>query len=268
MVGDAVAAGAPVIADPGGPFKTDSGLAFDSGVVLRGRVCFCTMAVHPPYRERARTLIQGSLPAPWVVLTDGPDDFADLPVRTIRHQPTGPMAVDYLQRGIVTGDSEGAAAYHDKRFALQAALERCQTAIFLDADSRVSSLPPVLRYPAGLVVLPVVRNTIAGHLRTCGAWRLPDFVALARELTGDGSILDRARWCHEACYAVTRDGRESAFFEAWDRGATFMQARGMFSGEGGVMGLAAAIAGWDVEDTLLTTWADTITHEGRGPKPA
>jgi len=232
------------------------------------RICFCTLAIHAPYRERARRLCQASFPAPWVVLTDRPEDFADLSVRAVAHQPTGPMAVDYLQRAIATGDSNGAAAYHDKRFALQAALEQFETAIFLDADSDVRSLPPVARYPAGLVVLPVVRNTIAGHLRSCGGWRLPDFVALARELTGDASILDRARWCHESCYAVTRDGREAAFFEAWGRGAAFMQAREVFSGEGGVMGLAAAIAGWDVEDTLLTAWADGIAHEGRGPKHA
>lgn len=232
------------------------------------RICFCTMAIHAPYRKRARRLCQASFPAPWVVLTDGPDDFADLPVRAVAHQPTGPMAADYVRLGIANGGGNGAAAYHDKRFALRAAFERFDTAIFLDADSRVRSLPPILRYPAGLVVLPVVRNTIAGHLQTCGRWRLGAFAELARELTGDTSILDRARWCHEACYAVTRDGREGAFFEAWDRGAAFMQAREVFSGEGGVMGLAAAIAGWDVEDTLLTSWAVGIAHEGRGPKRA
>src|SRR5207342_478654 len=87
-----------------------------------GRICFCTLAIHAPYRQRARRLCQASFPAPWVVLTDGPEDFVDLPVRAVPHQPTGPMAVDYLQRAIATGDSNGAAAYHDKRFALQAAL--------------------------------------------------------------------------------------------------------------------------------------------------
>jgi hypothetical protein len=233
-----------------------------------GRICFCTMAIHAPYRKRARMLCQASFPAPWVVLTDDPEAFADLPVHAVAHQPTGPMAADYLRRAVATGDGNGAAAYHDKRFALQAALERFDTAIFLDADSRVRALPPIARYPAGLVVLPVVRNTVAGHLRTCGTWRLPAFADLARELTGDDTILGRARWCHEACYAVTRDGREAAFFAAWTRGAAFMQARDVYSGEGGVMGLAAAIAGWDVEDTLLTAWADTVAHEGRGPKQA
>lgn len=227
------------------------------------------MAIHAPYRMRARQLCQASLPAPWVVLTDRPEDFADLPVRTIAHQPTGPMALDFVRQGIATGDGRGAPAYHDRRFLLQAALERFDTAIQLDADIQVSGLPPIPRYPPGLVVLPVARHSVAVHLETSGAWRRPAFIDLARDLTGDDFILSRARWCHEGCYAVTRDGREAAFFEAWDRGARFMQARGMFSGEGGVMGLAAAVAGWPVvEDPRLTTWAAAMVHEGGGPKNA
>ena len=233
-----------------------------------GGICFCTMAIHAPYRQRARRLCRASLPAPWVVLTDGPEDFADLPVRTVAHQPTGPMAVDYVRQAIANGDGQGAAAYHDKRFALQAALATFDTAIFLDADSHVRSLPPITRYPAGLVVLPVVRNTIAGHLETCGTWRRPAFVDLATALTGSATILETARWCHESCYAVTKDGREDRFFDAWGRGAAFMQDRRVFSGEGGVMGLAAAIAGWNTDDTLLSAWAATISHEGQGPKRA
>jgi hypothetical protein len=227
------------------------------------------MAIHAPYRIRARQLCQASLPAPWVVLTDAPADFADLPVRTIAHQPTGPMAADFVREAIPNGNGLGAPAYHDRRFLLQAALEQFDTAIQLDADIRVSGLPPISGYPAGLVVLPVVRSSIDLHLQTSGAWRRPAFVDLARELTGDDTILQRARWCHEGCYAVTRDGRAAAFFDAWDVGARFMQARGMFSGEGGVMGLAAAVAGWAVvEDPRLTAWAAGMVHEGGGPKDA
>src|SRR5215217_8234297 len=59
-------------------------------------VCFCTLAIHAPYRRRARHLCGTATTVPWIVLTDEPEDFADLPVRAIRHTPTGPMAVDYL----------------------------------------------------------------------------------------------------------------------------------------------------------------------------
>src|SRR5262245_21490568 len=152
-------------------------------------VCFCTLAIHAPYRQRARLLCADAGTVPWVVLTDEPDDFADLPVRAIRHAPTGPMAVDYLAHLPPTGEGRGAAAYHDKRFALLAALQDFDTAIYVDADSRVTALPPLGVFPPGLAVLPVVRRTVAEHLETCGTWRRPVFTELAHYLTGNADIL-------------------------------------------------------------------------------
>jgi hypothetical protein len=229
-------------------------------------LCFCTLAIHAPYRRRARLLCADAPTVPWLVLTDEPDDFAGLPVRVIRHSPTGPMAADYLARLPSTGDGRGAAAYHDKRFALLAALQDFDTAIYVDADSRIGNLPSLGLFPSGLAVLPVVRKSVAEHLNTCGSWRTPAFVALARHLTGDASVLQSASWCHETFLAVTRDGRESRFFEAWAMGADFLQARGVYSGEGGVIGLAAAYAGWSVDYEALTSIAASIQHEGGGPK--
>lgn len=232
--------------------------------------CFCTMAIHAPYRRRARALCADPAPWPWIVLTDEPADFADLPVRTIHHEPTGPMAIDYLQRFAPTGNGRGAAAYHDKRFVLQAALRDFDTAMFLDADSRLHDLPPLetFTFPPGLAVVPVVRHSIATHLHTAGPWRLPAFEDLARELIGDDDVLRLAGWCHETCYAVTRDGQEARFFRAWDHAAGFMQARGVFSGEGGVMGLAAHCAGWRIDYDLLAPMLPLVEHEGGGPKDA
>jgi hypothetical protein len=201
-------------------------------------------------------------------LTDDPDDFAALPVRAIRHAPTGPMAVDYVTRLAPTGEGRGAAAYHDKRFALLAALQSFDTAIYVDADSRIADLPPLGVFPAGLAVLPVVQKSIAEHLGTCGSWRLPAFVELARHLTGEADVLRVARWCHETFIAITKDGREADFFRAWSLAADFLQARGVYSGEGGVIGLAAEHAGWDVDYEALTGLAASIAHEGGGPKEA
>ncbi len=229
-------------------------------------VCFCTLAIHPPYRRRARLLCADAPTVPWLVLTDEPDDFKDLPVRTIRHAPTGPMAVDYLARLPLTGEGRGAAAYHDKRFALLAALEDFDTAIYVDADSRITTLPTLGGFPTGLAVLPVVRKSVAEHLDTCGSWRMPDFVDLARHLTGAADIMQSAGWCHETIVAVTKDGRESIFFEAWSAGAEFLQSRDVYSGEGGVIGLAASYAGWTVDYEALTDIAASIQHEGGGPK--
>jgi hypothetical protein len=234
--------------------------------VGRKPFCFCTLAIHAPYRSRARLLCADLAPAPCVVLTDEPSDFADLPVRAIRHAPTGPMARDYLERLAPTGNNRGAAAYHDKRFAVHAALRDFETAIFLDADSRVGGRPSIDAFPPGLAVVPVVRNSIAAHLKTSGAWRLAAFEALARRLMGDASVLHTARWCHETCYAVTRDGNEDLFFSAWERAAGILQRDGIYSGEGGVMGLAAACAGWTVDYEALLSFSSLIQHEGGGPK--
>ena len=229
-------------------------------------VCFCTLAIHAPYRKRARQLCADAPTVPWVILTDEPEDFRDLSVRAIYHEPTGPMAIDYLERLAPTGNNHGAAAYHDKRFALIAALQNHDTAIFLDADSRLEALPTLTRFPDGFSVTPVVLKSIAEHLETCGTWRQPAFVELAKFLTGDSDILQSAKWCHETCIAVTKDGKEKKFFETWGKAAEFMQSRGVFSGEGGVLGLAAAIAGWDVDYEALNVVAAAIKHESGGPK--
>ncbi|MEO7270818.1 MAG: hypothetical protein ABIX28_25725 [Vicinamibacterales bacterium] len=229
-------------------------------------VCFCTLAVHAPYRARARRLCAASPHLAWVVLTDDPSEFAGLPVHARFHQPTGPMAQDYLDRLGETGNGRGAAAYHDKRFVLKAALERFDTAIFLDADSQIGPVPSLDRLPPGLAIVPLVRKTIADHLSTCGTWRLPAFEQVARELFGGVEVLHAAPWCHETCYAVTRDGREPRFFEAWDQAAGAMQRQGVFSGEGGVMGLAAAFAGWTVDYDALDALFSVVSHEGGGPK--
>ncbi len=189
-----------------------------------------------------------------------------MPVRAIRHLPTGPMAIDYLQRLAPTGNGGGAAAYHDKRFALQAALQDFGTALFVDADSRIDALPPIDAFPSGLAVVPIVRESIAAHLGTCGTWRLPAFVELARDLLGDPNVLHAAGWCHETCYAVTTDGNEHRFFWAWERAADFLQRHDVYSGEGGVMGLAAAYAGWTIDYETLAPIVPFIQHEGGGPK--
>jgi len=199
-------------------------------------------------------------------LTDEPADFVDLPVHAVRHSPTGPMAVDFLAHLPPIGEASGDAAYHDKRFALMAALKRCDTAIFIDADSRIKRLPRLNTMPAGLAVTPILQKSVAEHLENFGSWRLEAFSDLARQLSGDVEMLRTALWCSENCIAVTRDGRESRFFEAWAYAADFFQSRGVYSGEGGVIGLAANYAGWTVDYKALSPLASAIRHEAGGPK--
>ena len=47
-----------------------------------------------------------------------------------------------------------------------------------------------------------------------------------------------------------------------------MQRQGVYSGEGGIMGLAAAYAGWTIDYEVLTGLEPFIRHEGGGPKDA
>jgi len=201
---------------------------------------------------------------PWVVLTDEPGDFEGLEVQAIRHVPTGPMAVDFLTRLPPTGT--GRPAYHDKRFVLQAALREFETAIFVDADTRIRSLPELIRLPPGIAVTKAVEASIVEHLSRWGTQRKPVFEQLAVHLTGTTETLKSARWCSEALFAITKDGNESRFFETWARGAEFLQSKEMFSGEGGVIGLATALAGWTIDYDSLTELAASTHHEGRGPK--
>ena len=232
----------------------------------RANVCFCTLAIHAPYRRRARLLVGDVTEVPWIVLTDEPGDFAGLKVRAIRHAPTGPMAIDFLTKLPAVGNGRGQPAYHDKRFALEAALKEFDTAIFVDADTRFSSAPKLPRLPSGIAITRAVEANIAEHLSRWGTHRKPVFEELAVHLTGTTETLKSARWCSESLFAITKDGNESRFFEAWARAAEFLQSREVFSGEGGAIGLAVVCASWTVNYDSLTKLAALTLHEGRGPK--
>ena len=228
-------------------------------------VCFCTLAIHPPYRRRAQLLVADAPGVPWIVFTDEPRDFEKLPVRAVHHTPTGPMAIDFRSMPIF-GQGRGQPAYHDKRFVLQAALEEFDTAIFVDADTRIRYLPRLPRFPPGIAFAKVLQTTVSDHLQRYGQHRRPAFEQLATELIGDRGALNNAQWCAEALFAVTKDGNEARFFAAWERSASFLQSREVYSGEGGVIGLAALYAGWTVDYGSLTKLAKATQHEGRGPK--
>jgi glutamine amidotransferase-like uncharacterized protein len=83
---------------------------------------------------------------------------------------------------------------------------------------------------------------------------------------GDANALQSARWVQESLLVVTKDGNETRFFEAWARAADFLHARDVFTGEGGVIGLCAAYAGWTVDYKRLGRLAAATHHEGLGPR--
>src|SRR6185295_1468825 len=124
-----------------------------------GSVGFCTLAIHEAYRRRAQLLV-GDVKMPWVVLTDEPGEFEGLGVRAVRHVPNGPMAIDFVRRLPPMGNGRGRPAYHDKRFALQATLAEFETAIFVDADTRVRTLPRLPVFGPGIAVTKEVKASI------------------------------------------------------------------------------------------------------------
>jgi hypothetical protein len=120
----------------------------------------------------------------------------------------------------------------------------------------------------GIAVVKEVDASIDEHLSRWGSHRRPVFEKLAVELTGDAEAIKSARWCSEALFAITKDGNEARFFEVWGRGAEFLHGQGVFTGEGGVIGLAALCAGWTVDYSSLGRLAGAMRHEGGGPKGA
>jgi hypothetical protein len=212
-------------------------------------------------------LIRDAPDVPWIVFTDEPDDFAELPARAIKHEPTGPMAIDFLTKNFPpTGNGRGRPAYHDKRFVLEAALQNFDTAIFVDADTRVTRRPQIPSFKPGIAVVRELRASIIEHLSRYGSHRLPAFENLAMDLMGNVEVLKSARWCSEALFAVTKDGKESRFFDGWGRSVEILLSHNVFSGEGGVIGLAAEYAGWRVDYDSLGRLAASTVHEGHGPK--
>jgi len=229
--------------------------------------CFCTLAIHKPYRRRAQLLVADAPGLPWVVFTDEPSEFSGPELTAIRHEPTGPMAYDFLTTLPPMGKGKGRPAYHDKRFVIKAALEKFDTAIFIDADSRIQRrIPKLPHFQPGLALVKDLQTNIRDHVTRYGSFRLGALQKVAIELFGDAAALESAPWCSEALFAVTKDGNESQFFDAWDRGAQILQLQNLFTGEGGVIGLAAKYAGWAIDYKRINKLAASVLHEGNGPK--
>jgi hypothetical protein len=73
--------------------------------------------------------------------------------RSDGHAPTGPMAVDYVNTLPTTGDFRGAAAYHDKHFALEAVFTDTHRCSALAALGRLGTTPGALEWLAGRLPL-------------------------------------------------------------------------------------------------------------------
>lgn len=183
---------------------------------------FCTMALGSKHAGFARFLADDlkDYGQSIVILTDHPKLFRRCPNVIIKeHYPE-------------------LFSYHDKRFALRSALELENTAIFVDSDCVVRFGVPMkaareslaFDFPAGFH---------GWHIGSAERYEYRHFEELASDW---GLKFNRnAIVYQEILFAITREGgRESFFFEIWDRFAKEARSRGQSgAGEGTCFGIAA-----------------------------
>ena len=186
---------------------------------------FCTLAIGESYASLAAFLIADldTYGVSSVVVTDLPAYFQNFSrVKVIEHHPKQ-------------------FSYHDKRIALQAALELGDTAVFVDADTAIwfgadrRAVQKALTYsfPPGLH---------AARLFPAGQYHYPHIEAIAREWGMDFDRNVITYW--EGLFALSKDRGLEKFFQYWNRFAEEAQQRVYNgAGEGTCFGIAAEAAG-------------------------
>jgi hypothetical protein len=192
--------------------------------------CFCTLALGERYRfmvkELANDLKQYSSGTKLIVGTEKPNDF---------DSKQNIIAFKLHQQGVLH-------CYNDKRFVLEKALLNFKTAIYIDADTRiVETIPNNLEFPAGLV------GCHKNMLEHISKYRPQDLEKLKQMSLKLNIQFEQAQWIGESLFILTKDGgKEQDFLQIWSKLATYSELRGMYSGEGSIMGLAAAKVGWQI----------------------
>lgn len=187
--------------------------------------CFCTLAIGKRYRQHAimlaQDLQQHSPKTLLVVLTDQPEAFEIPNTKAFKHS------------------LQSVGGYHDKRFAIEKALQFSRSCVFLDADVRIlGAVPEQMNFPPGLTVRissditepnrprPLLDATQQASKRLCVS-------------------LEGVRCFHEAMFAVTcQEGAEQEFLRVWGELADEFELRGWYRNEGCVAAIAAAKAGF------------------------
>lgn len=198
--------------------------------------CFCTLSLGTKYRIMSKQLANDLAQyAPGIFLvigTDRPKDFAE---------NKNILAFKHYQKGILH-------CYNDKRFVIREALSKFKTAIFIDTDTRITSdLPNNLEFPPGIIAR---QKNMLEHINKYRIQNVPIIEKLAQKLN---IPINKVKWIGESLFIVTKNqGKENEFLNFWALMSTYLELKGMHSGEGSIMGLAAAKVGWDVETN--ETW--------------
>ncbi len=163
------------------------------------------------------------------VATDAPDVFAKHSnIKAFKHQQTGILH-----------------CYNDKRFVLERGLKDSRTAIYIDADSRITgNIPGDLEFS-----VPIIgpHENLLQHLQKYRPQDVEKVKKLANKINVDP---EKVQWIGESLFMLGgADGKEEEFLKSWGLMANYLEMRGMHGGEGSILGLAAAKLGWEVEIT-------------------
>ncbi len=193
--------------------------------------CFCTLALGKKYcifaKQLAENLSTYSPATKLVVLSDRPQDFQDCP---------NVLVFEHHQQGILY-------CFNDKRFVLEKALEYFEAAVHIDADTQIfSTVPAHLHWQPGITAGH--QENLVEHVKKYTPERLPLLNKVADKLR---IAIANVTYIGESLYIVARDdGKEKEFFKEWGRIAHFLEMNRIHSGDGNLMGLAAAKVGWTV----------------------
>ena len=194
-------------------------------------ICFSVLAFKPKYQRLAKRLAADvARVSPKTVLvigTDHPKAFDEC---------SNVCAFKLKKQGILH-------CYNDKRFVIEKALQQFKTVIQIDADTQIVGTLPQAIAPSPGIAGSYLANMVE-HSQKYNPTRLSHLNRLARKVRQHP---EDASFVGEALFAITAEGQQAkAFIQQWDSMARYLELRGVHSGEGNIIGLAAAAAGLDI----------------------
>ena len=214
--------------------------------------CFCTLAISKRYcliaKKLALDLKQYAPKTSLLVCTDLPDQFND---------QTNVIAFRQSQTGIFVCNN-------DKRFAIKKALSIYRTAIFIDADIRITAqVPEDLKFLPGVTAKSFYNIAEAKINKE----RKHELGILTKLIDRLNLPLENVNWISPSLFAITKDeGKEIAFIEEWDKIARYIQLKAINSKylhreDGNSIGVAAAKVGLTVRSKGIEELGKIIKHE-------
>ena len=200
--------------------------------------CFCTLAIGEEYRNLALLLAKDlEIHAPncqLLILTDNQPWFVRQPnILALPYQP------------------QSCTVHNDKRLVLVEALSRYESCIFLDADSRILDQVPEndLNFSPGIVAYSscsFIKHNIQRKNKTMNPKKRRR-IQLAKQYVAFHQLkLENIKFIQEYFFYVTKDSHFEEFIKQWEILAAWFESNGILGGEGHIIGLAAAKAGFPI----------------------